>query len=114
MAKMTRRNWLAVAGATTAAVGAAGLAGTNSLFAQEATPANKHNYNFKNISPRELIQQRHLPNVELITQDSRKVRFYDDLIKDRRVVIQFMFARCKDICPVITYHLVEVQRMLDG
>jgi protein SCO1/2 len=105
---MTRRNWLAAAGATTAVVG------TNSLFAQEATPANKHNYNFKNISPRELIQQRHLPNVELITQDSKKVRFYDDLIKDRRVVIQFMFARCKDICPVITHHLVEVQRMLDG
>ncbi|HVS80351.1 MAG TPA: SCO family protein [Pyrinomonadaceae bacterium] len=112
MERMTRRNWLAAAGATTAAVGATGLAGTTSLFAQEATPASKHDYNFKNISPRELIQQRHLPNVELITQDSKKVRFYDDLVKDRRVVIQFMFARCKDICPVITHHLVEVQRIL--
>ena len=114
MAKMTRRNWLAAAGATTAAVGATGLAGTTSLFAQEATPASKHNYNFKNISPRELIQQRHLPNVELITQDNQKVHFYTDLVKDRRVVIQFMFARCKDICPVITHHLVEVQRLLKG
>ena len=109
MAKMTRRNWLAAAGATTAAVGAAGLAGTTNLFAQEATPASKHNYNFKNISPRELIQRRHLPNVELITQDNQQVHFYTDLVKDRRVVIQFMFARCKDICPVITHHLVEVQ-----
>jgi protein SCO1/2 len=106
MKKMTRRNWLSAAGVTTAAVGA------NSLFAQEATPASKHNYNFKNISPRELIRQRHLPNVELITQDRKKVRFYDDLVKDRRVVIQFMFARCKDVCPIITHHLVEVQRML--
>jgi protein SCO1/2 len=25
-----------------------------------------------------------------------------------------MFTRCKDICPVITHHLVEVQQMLDG
>jgi protein SCO1/2 len=25
-----------------------------------------------------------------------------------------MFARCKDICPVITHHLAEVQRMLNG
>ncbi len=108
MARMTRRNWLAAAGVTTAAMG------TSGLFAQEATPANKHNYNFKKISPRELIQQRHLPNVELITQDNQKVHFYTDLVKDRRVVIQFMFARCKDICPVITHHLVEVQRMLDG
>ena len=114
MAKMTRRNWLAAAGATTAAVGATGLAGTTSLFAQEATPASTHNYNFKKISPRELIQQRHLPNVELITQDNQRVHFYTDLVKDKRVVIQFMFARCKDICPVITHHLVEVQRMLKG
>lgn len=114
MARITRRKWLAAAGVTTAAVGASGLAGTTSLFAQEATPASKHNYKFENISPRELIHRRHLPNVELITQDNRKVHFYTDLVKDRRVVIQFMFARCKDICPVITHHLVEVQRLLKG
>ncbi len=114
MAKMTRRRWLAAAGTTTVVAGATGLVGTTSLFGQEATPASKHNYNFKNISPRELIQQRHLPNVELITQDNQKVHFYTDLVKDRRVVIQFMFARCKDICPVITHHLAEVQRLLKG
>src|SRR5882724_1609690 len=108
MAKMTRRNWLAAVGATTAAVG------TNSLLAQEPTPASTHNYNFKNIPPRELTQQRHLPNVELITQDNHKVHFYTDLVKDRRVVIQFMFTRCKDVCPIITHHLVEVQRLLKG
>ncbi len=114
MKGMTRRRWLAAAGVTTAAVGASGLVGTASLFGQEATPASKHNYNFKNISPRELIQQRHLPNVELITQDNQKVHFYTDVVKDKRVVIQFMFTRCKDICPAITHHLVEVQRLLNG
>ena len=108
MEKMTRRNWLAAAGATTA------VAGASSLFGQEATPANTHNYNFKDISPRELIQRRHLPNLELITQDNQKVHFYTDLVKDRRVVIQFMFTRCKDVCPIITHHLVEVQRLLKG
>jgi protein SCO1 len=106
MAKMTRRNWLKAAGVTTAVVG------SNSVNAQEPTPASTHNYNFQKISPRELIQQRHLPNVELITQDNQRVHFYTDLVKDRRVVIQFMFARCKDICPVITHHLVEVQKIL--
>jgi protein SCO1/2 len=108
MSKMTRRNWLAAVGATTAAVG------TSSLLAQEPTPASRHNYNFQEISPRELIQRRHLPNVELITQDNQQVHFYTDLVKDRRVVIQFMFAQCKDICPVITHHLVEVQKILKG
>lgn len=112
MAKITRRNWLAAAG-TTAAAGAVGLAGTK-VLAQEATPASKHNYNFKNLSPREQIQKRHLPNVELVTHNNEKVRFYDDLVKDKRVVIQFMFARCKDICPIITHNLAEVQRLLKG
>ena len=108
MSRLTRRNWLAGVGATTVAVG------TNNLLAQEPTPASTHNYNFQKISPRELIQRRHLPNVELITQDNERVHFYTDLVKDRRVVIQFMFARCKDVCPVITHHLAEVQRLLKG
>ena len=99
---------MAAAGATTAAVGA------SSSFAQEPTPANLHNYNFQKISPRELIQRRHLPNVELITQNNKRVHFYDDLIKDRRVVIQFMFARWEDVCPMITHHLIEVQKLLKG
>ncbi len=114
MRKVTRRNWLVAAGATTAAVGVTGLAGTASVFAQEITSANKQNYNFQDVSPRELIQRRHLPNVELITQDNKKVHFYTDLVKDKRVVIQFMFARCQDICPIITHNLTEVQRILKG
>jgi protein SCO1/2 len=107
MKSMTRRNWLVAAGATTA------VAGTTNLLGQDK-PLNERPYNFQDLSPRELIQKRHLPNVELITQDNRKVRFYNDLVKDRRVVIQFMFARCQDICPVVTHKLAEVQRLLKG
>lgn len=107
MKSMTRRNWLVAAGATTAVAGATNLLGQDK-------PLNERPYNFQDLSPRELIQKRHLPNVELITQDNRKVRFYNDLVKDRRVVIQFMFARCKDICPVVTHKLAEVQRLLKG
>jgi protein SCO1 len=105
MEKTTRRKLLA-AGVTTVAAGA-----TAGLLGQDE-PAKKPPYNFQNISPRELIRRRHLPNVELITQDGKKVRFYDDLIKDKRVVIQFMFTRCEKICPVITDHLVKVKRIL--
>ena len=107
MKTMSRRKWLAAAGATTAAAGA------TSLTAQE-NPLAPPRYKFENVSPRELIQRRHLPNVELITQDNQKVRFYTDLVKDRRVVIQFMFTRCKDVCPVITHHLATAQQLLNG
>ena len=114
MSRITRRKWLAAAGTTTAAVGATALAGKVTIVAQEATPASKHKYDFKDIHPREQIRRRKLPNVELVTHHGKKVRFYDDLVKDKRVVIQFMFARCKDICPVITHNLVQVQRLLNG
>ena len=112
MRNVTRRNWLAAAGATTAAVGVNGLAEAANAFVQEANSPSKNSYNFEDISPRDLIQRRHLPNVELITSDNKKVHFYTDLVKDKRVVIQFMFARCKDICPIITHNLAEVQRIL--
>ena len=104
MATMTRREMLAAAGVTT-------VAGTTALFAKDG-PTKDQRYHFQNISPRELIRQRHLPNVELITMEGKKVHFYDDLVKDRRVVIQFMFTRCEDICPMVTHHLAEVQRIL--
>jgi protein SCO1/2 len=112
MKRMTRRGWLA-------AVGAAGATAATARAQERATTKDGSaggggRYNFQNLSPRELIQRRHLPNVELTTQDGKRVRFYDDLVKDRRVVIQFMFTRCKDICPVITHHLAEVQELLGG
>ena len=34
----------------------------------------------------------HFPNVELITQDGKKVRFYDDLIKGKVVEIELMYT----------------------
>ena len=61
---------------------------------------------------RVLIRDQHLPNVVLTTQDGRAVRFYDDLVKDRVVAINFMFATCQAACPMSTEHLVEVQKAL--
>lgn len=34
------------------------------------------------------------PNTLLYTHDNQTVRFYDDLVKDRTVIIQFMYTRC--------------------
>ena len=53
-----------------------------------------------------------LPNVILRTQDNQPVRFYDDLIKDKTVVISFMFTNCKAICPMTNANLLKVQKAL--
>jgi protein SCO1 len=71
-----------------------------------------HAYQWQNIPPREVIRRRHFPSVQLITHGGRKVLFYDDLIKDKKVIINFMFTKCAKACPLVTANLVKVQRML--
>jgi len=39
---------------------------------------------------REMLRENYFPNFELVTHEGKKVRFYDDLIKDKIVVINFM------------------------
>jgi protein SCO1/2 len=53
-----------------------------------------------------------LPDVEVITQDGVKVRFYDDLIKDKIVLINFFYADCEKFCPPATANLLKVQKLL--
>jgi protein SCO1 len=52
------------------------------------------------------------PNVELITQDGKKVRFYDDLIKGKVVALELIYTTCKYNCPLETARLVQVQKLL--
>jgi len=63
-------------------------------------------------SSRDAIRKRYFPNVPLRTHDDTAVRFYDDLIKDKIVTINFMYAHCEGVCPLITSNLVEVQKLL--
>lgn len=37
------------------------------------------------------------PNILLQTHEGRSVRFYDDLVKDRTVIINFMYTVCDGI-----------------
>ena len=54
----------------------------------------------------------YFPNVLLTDQDGNQLRFYDDLVKDKVVLINFMFATCHDACPLETAKLRQVQERL--
>ena len=54
----------------------------------------------------------YFPNVPLTTQDGRSVHLYDDLLKGKSVVINLIYTRCKDSCPLETARLAQVQHML--
>src|SRR5258708_7143609 len=97
-------NWAATAAATTSGRRAAVAAGGDTAagtFVPE-TPA----------SARSRIQQRHLPNIPLVTHEGKEVRFYDDLVKGKVVTLNFFYALCGDVCPAVTANLVEVQKLL--
>jgi protein SCO1 len=54
----------------------------------------------------------YFPNVELVNQDSQKLHFYDDLLKDKVVAINFIYTQCGDSCPAETASLKRVQKLL--
>ncbi len=91
---------------TTPLVG--GIMTLGETHAQSPGPAMK----FKEIAPRERIRQRYFPDLVLTTHEGKKVRFYDDLIKDKIVIINFMYAKCEGVCPPVTANLVKVQNLL--
>lgn len=55
---------------------------------------------------------RRIPNVPVVTHQNQTVRFYDDLIKGKHVIINFMYASCPDSCPLQTANLALVQKAL--
>lgn len=103
MAGKHRRDVLAMLGIGGAAVLAGGVTAgaSGSVAASEPTDA-----------ARAQTQARYFPNVELVTHEGKKVRFYDDLVKDKIVLINFMYAECQGICPGITANLKRVQTLL--
>jgi protein SCO1/2 len=63
-------------------------------------------------SSRELLAERSFPNVVLTTHEGKKVKFYDDLVKNKIVIFNFMYAKCEGVCPGITMNLARVQKLL--
>lgn len=53
-----------------------------------------------------------IPNSELRTHDGKLVRFYDDLVRNRTVLVNFMYATCTGVCPGSTRNLISVHEKL--
>jgi protein SCO1 len=48
----------------------------------------------------------------LVTQDGREVAFYSDVLKDRVVLVSFVFTHCTDSCPTQTAKMAAVQALV--
>jgi protein SCO1 len=54
----------------------------------------------------------YFPNVALVTQDGKTVRFYDDLLKGKSVAVNIIYTNCTNECPLETARLAQLQRLL--
>jgi cytochrome oxidase Cu insertion factor (SCO1/SenC/PrrC family) len=55
---------------------------------------------------------RYFPNLVLRTQDDMPVHFYDDLLKGKVVLINFLFTNCQGVCSPMTANLARAQSYL--
>lgn len=62
--------------------------------------------------PEPSAAQKYFTDVELLTQDGRKMRFYSDLLKGRTVVIIPFFTTCTAVCPPMNRNMAKIQDAL--
>jgi len=105
MPEITRRGWLTM-------LGLGPLTGAAVAWGQHIREQKSKVHARHQLSPREHFRNQHLPNLVLTTHQGERVRFYDDLVKDKSVVINFMYADCERICSPVSANLARVQRML--
>jgi len=51
-------------------------------------------------------------NALLRTHENKEVRFYDDIIRGKHVLINMMYATCEGTCPIVTANLGRVYEAL--
>ena len=90
-AQASKRNWLKWAGS-------AALAPALAAAAPSATRA--------------VSGTGYFPNFIVQTHDGKSLRFYDDVLRGKIVVLNMMYAVCTGICPRNTANLRQVQQAL--
>jgi protein SCO1 len=106
MERVTRRTCIAIGGAPVLAGLAAYAARESGVLGAEARPRFEPAG-----SARAALQRRHLPNVPLVTHEGLNVRFYDDLVRDKKVVLSFVSSRALAESNTVTHNLGALQRL---
>jgi len=109
---ISRRQWFAGVAAAPLAVGLVAQARESERKLASATAADGQRKFAPRPSGRETVRNRYFPNIDLVTSDGEKVRFYDDLLKDKIVILNLMYAKCDGVCPTTTSNLKAVRKIL--
>lgn len=66
----------------------------------------------KDIESASASAAKYFPNLLLRTQDNQAIHFYDDLLKGKVVLINFIFTSCQGSCSPMTANLARAQSYL--
>ncbi len=99
---MNKRSFFKILLSTTIGLTATSI-DTSALAASKQTSLKK---NLKDIVAER--RRNKFPNLPLLTHEGKLVRFYDDVLKDKIVLINFTYVDCKGICPGMTENLKKV------
>lgn len=86
------------------AIAAVALVLASAVFASTKTDAER--------AASEQKARDYFSNIEVIDQDGQRLKFYDDVLKDKVVAINFIFTNCQGACPLMTRHLTLVRDLL--
>jgi protein SCO1 len=64
------------------------------------------------IDPRQRAARLFFSDRKLVTQHGKEVSFYTDVLQGKVVLINFVFTRCADACPMQSATLAAVQSLL--
>ena len=60
----------------------------------------------------EAVSHLNVPDVSVVDQDGKPVRFYRDLVQGKVVAVNFVFTTCTTICPPMGANFAKLQKML--
>lgn len=60
------------------------------------------------------VENYTMPDVTLVNQDGKRVRFKSLIESDKPVIVDFIYATCTTICPVLSVGYINLQNKLDA
>lgn len=90
---------------------AAALGAVAPLRAQEQQPEPQKQHT-RIVTGGDQWGANYFPNYTLTNQDGKQLKFFDDMIKDKVVLISFIYTNCPDACPLETARIAQVQGIL--
>lgn len=79
---------------------------------QPAMPAAPHEHagDHKHPEKKEVsIAEKYFTDVSLLDQNGKSLRFYNDVLKGKVVVINAMFTSCTNVCPLLNRNFEKIQ-----